>query len=221
MHQPFYKDAYTELYLGDSLSILPQLEQRFEAIITDPVWPNAPIDMMFGSDAPYQLFNATAKYFHQLANCVIIQICCNSDPRFLSAIHPELPFFRACWLAYANPNYKDNVVIDSNIAYVFGTPGIICENENLFIDGYIYQNEPKTKVNWHPCPRQLFHVKWLVNNFVSKDGCILDPFCGSGTTLVAAKETGKKAVGIEISEIYAEKIANRLIETVVTSSKES
>lgn len=220
MHQPFYKDAYTELYLGDSRSILPNLEQRFEAIITDPVWPNAPINMMFGSDAPYQLFNATAKYFHQLSNCVIIQICCNSDPRFLSAIHPDLPFFRACWLGYSNPNYKGNVVIDSNIAYVFGVPQPIRENENSYISGYINQEAAKMKEDWHPCPRQLFHVKWLINNFVSKNGLILDPFCGSGTTLVAAKENGRKAVGIEINELYAEKIANRLVNTVISINRE-
>ena len=48
-----------------------------------------------------------------------------------------------------------------------------------------------------------------------EDGAVLDPFCGTGTTLRAAKDQGKRAVGIEIEERYCEIAAKRMAQEVL------
>jgi DNA modification methylase len=61
----------------------------------------------------------------------------------------------------------------------------------------------------HPCPKPEPLMSHLVRDFTDAGETILDPFMGSGTTLVAAKRLGRKAIGIELNEKYCEIAAKR------------
>lgn len=62
----------------------------------------------------------------------------------------------------------------------------------------------------HPTQKPLALLKWTVQLMAPDAQLILDPFMGSGTTLVAAKSLERKAIGIEIEEKYCEIAATRL-----------
>ena len=67
----------------------------------------------------------------------------------------------------------------------------------------------------HPCPKPLEAMLWMVNKATLEGETVLDPFMGSGTTLRAAKDLNRKAIGIEIEEKYCEIAANRMNQEVL------
>ena len=62
----------------------------------------------------------------------------------------------------------------------------------------------------HPTAKPLPVLAQWVRWFTNPGDTILDPFAGSGTTLRAAKDEGRRAVGVELDERYCEVIAKRL-----------
>jgi site-specific DNA-methyltransferase (adenine-specific) len=69
---------------------------------------------------------------------------------------------------------------------------------------------PDPSAKDHPCPKPTRWMSWLISLTCISEDVVLDPFMGSGTTLVAAKELGRRAIGIEIEERYCEIAAKRL-----------
>lgn len=64
--------------------------------------------------------------------------------------------------------------------------------------------------NNHPTVKPTELMKWLVQLVTPEGGVVLDPFAGSGTTLVACKMLGRDCIGIEREPEYAEIIKRRL-----------
>ena len=94
---------------------------------------------------------------------------------------------------------------DAEIAWMSGGHGVYCFRD-LSMQG-------ETHWRQHPTQKPIPLMQWCLG-FTS--GTVLDPFMGSGSTLLAAKELGRCAIGIEIEERYCEIAANRLRQGVLT-----
>ncbi len=72
----------------------------------------------------------------------------------------------------------------------------------------------KERQGWHGCqmPEQL--LARIIRACSNEGDLVLDPFAGSGTTLVVAKKLGRAWIGFELSRQYAESAADRLAEAV-------
>ncbi len=76
-----------------------------------------------------------------------------------------------------------------------------------FVETSICMGKERTE---HPTQKPIKAVDWLLLYLSNKGDVILDPFMGSGTTLVVAKMFNRKAIGIEIDEKYCQIAVNRL-----------
>ena len=68
----------------------------------------------------------------------------------------------------------------------------------------------KERAGWHPCQMPENLLKRIIAASSNPGDCVLDPFCGSGTTAAAAYQLGRHYTGIEISTQYVENTKKRL-----------
>lgn len=215
MITPYFRtpDGRAVLFHADCRELLPRLPDKCaEAIIVDPVWPNALPDFA-GSDDPFALFAFVAAQAPRLADRLVVQLGCDSDPRFLRCVPNSLPFIRVCWLEYIRPHYKGRLLYTSDIAYVFGKPPRARDGHTL-LPGKTVLTAHQRHRSSHPRPARIEHLRWLVKWFAG-DGPVLDPLAGTATTVLATYEQGLSAIGIEIDARWCELAARRLRETTL------
>ena len=221
-NKPYYQHAGITIYHGDCREILPTLRQP-DTCIVDPVWPNS----VFPNVAdPAALFASACELL--TSERLVVHLGCTSDPRFLQGVPARYAYLRTCWLRYSRPSYRGRILVGSDVAYAYGIAppsrkgrqllsGEICASNNgtklwatpkKAVKKSKHRNEIDYENLPHPAPRRYEHLTWLVNVFADKG--VLDPFCGTGTTLAAAKNHGLPAIGIEIEERYCEIAAKRL-----------
>jgi site-specific DNA-methyltransferase (adenine-specific) len=67
----------------------------------------------------------------------------------------------------------------------------------------------------HPTEKPIDLMMEAIGLFTHPDGLVFDPFMGSGTTVIAAKKLGRRAIGIDIDERWCEMAVNRLRQEVL------
>lgn len=211
--RPYYEHSGITIYHGDCREVLPRLD--VDCLVTDPVWPNCPDGLLQGHDRPAELLAEAFGALRAPPRQAVIVMRNDCDPRMLSVVPASLPFQQMCWLQYVMPGYLGRVLGGNECAYVFGEPIPSAPGQRV-IPSVSPKAQPSDRpANGHPCSRALVHFLWLLRWFSQESEIVVDPFCGSGTTLRAAKDTGRRAIGIEIEERYCEIAAKRLAQEVL------
>lgn len=104
-------------------------------------------------------------------------------------------------------------------------PQMTGDRPGVGFEPFTVAHSPKTKLRWngggrpalysygtvkganrpdHPCPKPLGLMRSIVADYTDAGETVLDPFMGSGTTLVACAKTGRRGIGIEVEEKYFE-----------------
>jgi site-specific DNA-methyltransferase (adenine-specific) len=202
---PYYEDDAVALYHGDCRDVLPQLTDAIDTVITDPPYG---VGMASYADD----FAVTLEVLPTLPGALM---ACFTSPRRVPAVAavPSWRFERLLWMHksadMAAPwrgwcMNSEAVVVMSRPTAKWPPPGS-------------YRSDTYSVGPWeragHPAGKPLAVVADLVRRLSL--ACVLDPFAGSGTTLRAAKNEGRRAVGIELEERYCEIAARRLDQGVL------
>ena len=207
---PYYEHGGITIYHGDCREILPTLEP-VDLVLTDPPYG-------ISLDTDYTRFAGNSP------NRVWPKITGDAEPfdpaPWLSRpvilfganyYSDKLPIGK--WLVW---NKRDEgpsrVLADAEMAW-HNLPGKSVQVFNWFWVGCYRKGEMGSPV-YHPTQKPLELMKWCIELAPDAD-TILDPFMGSGTTLRAAKDLGRKAIGIEIEERYCEIAAKRMSQEVL------
>ncbi len=92
--------------------------------------------------------------------------------------------------------------------YGFGEPHFWNNDVNTYMS--VWDIMPERDVKGHPCPFPVSIPSRLINASCPEGGVVFDPFSGAGSTLIAARNEGRKAVGIELNSKYCDLAINRL-----------
>lgn len=90
------------------------------------------------------------------------------------------------------------------------TTKLVHRATNLYHPRSILRFKNRNGKSLHPTQKPLDLMRWLIRTYTNRNDRIIEPFAGSGSTLVAAALDGRTAIGVEQSEEYCEIIARRL-----------
>lgn len=114
-----------------------------------------------------------------------------------------------CWIVWDKDNGATDFA-DCEIAWTSFTTAV--RRFRFRWQGMLQEDMKHKEIRQHPTQKPVELFKWIIEKYTDQTHTILDPFMGSGTTLVAAKHLKRNAVGIEISEKYC-KIAQERLDT--------
>lgn len=223
MSKPYYQDKFCTVYHGDCLEIMPELEP-VDLVVADPLYNFTTASAGSGKLNPWPDLCNSAYWF-----AAWLKLAMDRLRKLQGAVWQFCNWRTIPTITKATFDIDQQIesllIWDKDWIGPGGQRGLrpsyemvalICWHDFQIKNRGIYDIK---KVPWsshksyHPAEKPRDLIKWLIE--ISAGKLILDPFMGSGTTLVAAKQLNRKAIGIEIEEKYCEIAVRRLAQEVI------
>jgi DNA modification methylase len=221
---PYYEQDGITIYHGDCREVLPSLRFRARLLLSDP-----PYGMAFGgfrgveqnvrADGARAGMRIVLGAMHALGPALSddahVYLFCHweSWPDFYDALSPFVHIKNALiwWKDRGGMGDVEAEYARDYEVILYGSRTRRALNGRR--DGAVLANFSTLgaiKTRHHPTEKPVDVCGYLIGKSTDYGDLVLDPFMGSGTTLRAAKDLGRRAIGIEIEERYCEIAAKRL-----------
>ena len=234
-----FEEMINQVIQGDCLEIMRQLPDKcIDLVVADPPYGITGIEW-----DDIEVFKSSIDNMMRVAKAVILfgniqmhQYLKNFKFEFIWDKHVGANFasvkhrpLRVHEFIFVCGDYSYYPVLARNTLGNFGRKSVKMKSHPSTNLGSNYQENmgyPKTILSYlkpinltdgglHPTQKPIKLLEYLVRNFSKENDIILDPFLGSGTTAVAAKQLGRNYIGIEISEKYCEIARQRLRQEIL------
>lgn len=199
--KPYYSEGGITIYHGDCREILPALPAA-DLVLTDP-----PYGIGFAAQPTKWQRLAGKKpeaWDDNTVDCLTLALSKGERVVVWGGNYYALPPSRG-WLCWYKPDAPPSMG-SFELAWTNQD-----RNPRLITQSISATNAERVG---HPTQKPLAVMAWCLNQFPDVRS-VIDPFVGSGTTLLAAKNAGIRAVGIEVQEKYCEMTAQRLSQGVL------
>lgn len=208
--KPYYEDGAVTIYHGDCREVAPAMGNDFALVADPPYGMNWDGRVSIGPNGQGRTGTRSWSYGKTVHG--------DSEPFDPSEWlrYPSVTLWGCnhyanllpigttlVWVKRYDPAFG-SYLSDAEVAWSKGGHGVYCFRDT----GY------KSEGREHPTQKPLSLMEWCVSR-TPMGLSVLDPFMGSGTTLVAAKNLGRQAIGIEIEERYCEIAAQRCSQEVL------
>lgn len=226
MIEPYYQDDLITLYHGDSWELIPLLRDSVTALVTDPPYGIGESSKRAATRGKTSKLAGAQSAQNRSRTPVVLPVTDFGHfdwdkpltPEQIAVLHTigDIQIIwggnhlgmppSSCWLVWDKENGASDFA-DCELAYTNLKKAV-----RMFKYKWngLLQAEPANKeIRLHPTQKPLALMKWCLS-FLPEGSVILDPFAGAGSTLLAAKALGFKAIGIEREESYCKKATDCL-----------
>jgi len=206
-------DFINKIICGDCLEVMKDMPDKcVDLVLTDPpygkMWTRGKnaiglLKEQNENDKTIWDIKPTKEYFDEIFRVSKNQIIFGGN-YFTDYLYPS-----NCWIVWdklGNLKLGEQIPFaDCELAWTSFTKVVkkfVCRSAGFIKD---------TKdIRQHPTQKPTELMKWIIGKYANESDLILDCFMGSGSTLVAAKQLGRKFIGIEINPEYCKIAEDRL-----------